>query len=491
MSRGDGGTPQARRRLARRARNSAQVAIAAAQARRVAYWPADRISRLQERRIREIVAYAYRHVPFYREVMQRDGLEPSDFSNQRNLARLPVIEPAEVQGDPEYFTSSLHGPGRRWGVHTSGSSTGLRRIVYWDNRSMLLEAAYDAARPGSVISALAGERWVGTIVRALLGDRDTPTRRLLRLVVGSTRDHARVSIFPADLSARSIRGLRSEETLIPRRVEHYHNLSPQESLQDAIELLGRVRPRVVFSFGSYADQFFQYLSDLHPPVPLPRVWVYTGDMVSAQTRDVAASFGCRLHSIYGTTEAGAIAFQCERTEGFHLNIDHCAVRLVDEEGVAVPPGQPGEVVVSNLENRAMVLLNLRIGDRGVLAEEPCPCGRGLPVLARLEGRSSDLISLADGRRIPALVLEGMFRVQLRQARQVQMVQPAPGQLLWRVVPFRGVDRTGMQRAILEHAREVLGPDTLLRVDFVEEIAEARAGKFQRLLQGQGARAAGQ
>jgi phenylacetate-CoA ligase len=85
-------------------------------------------------------------------------------------------------------------------------------------------------------------------------------------------------------------------------------------------------------------------------------------------------------------EAGTIGFQCERREGFHLNVDLCAVRIVDAEGRTVPPGTSGDIVISSLDNRATVLLNYRIGDRGTLSPQPCPCGRSLPLLASLEGR---------------------------------------------------------------------------------------------------------
>lgn len=468
-------------KLATRARNSAQVGFATARARRVAHWSPERIGRLQRRRIRAIVAYAYENVPFYREVMRRHGLQPHDFSDEADLATLPLIDATSVQVDPERFTSILHGRGRRWAFHTSGSSTGLRRVIYWDDRSVLREAVYDAARPGPVISKLAEERWAGTILRALVGERETMSRQLLGMVVGRTGEHRRISIFPADLSLRSMRALRSEETLIPRRAEHHHHVSPRQSLGRTAELLTELRPRVVFSFGSYADQYFRYLAEVRPAIALPKVWVYSGDVVSAAAREMAASFGCCLYSVYSAMEAGTIGFQCERTDGFHVNVDHCVLRLIDEEGSPVPPGQPGEVVISNLENRAMVLLNLRIGDRGVLAAERCPCGRGLPMLAQLEGRTSEFVTLADGSRMSALALEGIFAVQLRHVRRVQMVQSAHGELRWLIVPFVNADRNEMRRAILERAHEVLGPQMGLEVDFVEEIATTPQGKFRRVI----------
>jgi phenylacetate-CoA ligase len=88
---------------------------------------------------------------------------------------------------------------------------------------------------------------------------------------------------------------------------------------------------------------------------------------------------------------------CEQREGFHLNVDVVHVRLVASDGGAAPNGQRGELVVSSLLNRAMVLLNYCQGDVAVLSSERCPCGRSLPLLSSLEGRTQDLVYLPDGR----------------------------------------------------------------------------------------------
>jgi phenylacetate-CoA ligase len=482
-ARAPGETRQARVNLGTRGRNSGRVALATIRERRIPYWSSDRMMRLQNRRVHAIVSLAYETVPFYRETMRKRGLEPDDFRSEASLGQLPIVEPSLVQDDPERFTSSLHGPGRRWAFHTSGSSTGLRRVIYRDNRSLLLGAACDAARPGVVISRLAEERWAGVVARTLVGERDTPLRRLLAVAIGSNADHRRLSIFPINLSSRTMRSITSEQTFIPGRAEHHEHLSPDENLEQTCEILRQVRPRVIFSFGSYCDGFFRALNELEQPVPMPRVWAYAGDMVSPETSDLAERFGCQLYSIYSAVDGGPIGFQCERRCGFHLNVDHCAVRLVDEDGERVSAGQPGDIIVSNLDNRAMVLLNLRIGDRGELAAKPCACGRTLPVLARLEGRRSDNVTLADGRVISSLSMEGLFRAELRQTRQGQIVQIAPGDLRWRVVPFKTVDQTEMRRALLERAREVLGASTCLDVEFVDEIAKTGQGKLLHVVSG--------
>ena len=125
--------------------------------------------------------------------------------------------------------------------------------------------------------------------------------------------------------------------------------------------------------------------------------------------------GVRLWSGYSAIETGRVGFQCEVGRGHHLNLDSCALRVVGRDGRPASNGEEGDLVVSNLVNRATVILNYRSGDVGAMGEGPCSCGRTLPLLARMHGRSSDIVRLADGRELPALVFDAMFRWELRQA----------------------------------------------------------------------------
>ena len=96
-------------------------------------------------------------------------------------------------------------------------------------------------------------------------------------------------------------------------------------------------------------------------------------------------FGIPAFSIYASVEAPSIGFECKEHRGIHINEDIYPVRIVDGSGRSLPPGERGEVVVSNLVNRAMVLLNYRLGDLAALPSRPLPL-RPLPADDVLPGR---------------------------------------------------------------------------------------------------------
>jgi phenylacetate-CoA ligase len=463
----------------RRARNTAQLAAMAAIDATVPRWPPALLDRVHRARVKAIAHHAYATVPFYRDAMDAAGLSPAAFETGDDFARLPLIDGDFVQDNLDRFLSRAYGRDARKGFHTSGSSTGRRRLVFWDDPSLLRKAAR-LQRDRRVLNRLAGERSLATMMREFAGEQDTAWQRALGRVVGDRADFRRLSIMPVDYSSRTQRTFWSQWTFIPARAGHYELLSPNEPYPAVADTLDELRPRVVFSYGSYAEEFFRYLHDSGRRVALPRLWVYMGDIVGSHGRELACELGCRLYSVYGSMEAGTIGFQCERCQGFHLNTDICAVRIADDDGRTLAPGETGDIVVSNLENHSMVLLNYRQGDRGTLAAHSCPCGRTLPLLEQLDGRRSDVIETADGRRLSALNVEGLFRAELRHARQCQLHQAAPGKVSWRVVPGTGTDHGALRTAILSRGREVLGERTELQVEFTDRITKTARGKMLRV-----------
>jgi phenylacetate-CoA ligase len=459
-----------------RLRSTAAVAALVRRERAIPFWPIERIEALQRQRIREVLQYAATAVPYYRDLLHARGQAPAAFDSAAALGRLPLIDGGDLALDPMRFVADGFRQRGREVFKTSGSSSGLRKPIFWDHASLLLRAAR-GERDRVVIARLAGESWTQVIVREFLTTE--PRHVLARMLGVDTADHQRLLILPSDFSSRTQRTIVGEHSLIPRRPVHYHHLPPTVPLHAAAAHFAALRPRVVFSFGSWADQFFHYLHATGTRVPLPRVWVYLGDRISPGGRALAEDMGCALYSVYGAMEAGTIGFQCEERGGFHLNVDLCAVRIVGDDGVELPPGATGNVVISPLDNRAMVLLNYRLGDRGALSPERCACGRTLPLLARMEGRRSELLRLADGRELSSLTVESSFAGELRSTLCAQIEELAPGCLRWRIVPAATSDRGDVRAALLRRAALVFGAGTHVDVEFVDHIPLTAAGKFAR------------
>ena len=455
------------------------MGAAVARERRLPRWSPERLERLQAARVRAIVGHAHASVPFYREAMDERGLRPADFRRASDLALLPLVTPAELRSGVERFTSSRVPAAERELLTTSGTEAGGRGEVYWD-REFVLRSLVTAERDRAVIAALAGERRGPSAVRELVGGGAGERPRRGRLADPSAA-HRRISIFPSDIAARRMRVRWSEETLIPARSGHHEYLHAFTPLAEAAERFTEVRPRVVFSYGSYADQFLRY-ADARGDVPLPVLWVVGGDAIGRHARAIAGRHGVRVLSVYSAVEVDRIGFQCERLGGHHLNADVCHVRVAGDDGRDAAPGEVGDVIVSNLLNRATVVLNYRLGDRAALDPGRCGCGRTLPLLASLEGRRSELVRLEDGREVSALVLNQLFEAELAATLKSQLRQSGPGVLRWAVVPGPGADPAAIRSAMLARAGDVLSGSTV-EIDIVDDIEPTTRGKFRSAVVG--------
>ena len=155
---------------------------------------------------------------------------------------------------------------------------------------------------------------------------------------------------------------------------------------------------------------------------------------------IEQEMGIPVVSTYQAVEALRIGFQCEQRKGFHISLDQVAVRVVDRYGRDVPAGECGDIVISNLTNRAMVVLNYRLGDVVRAGRGPCVCGRSLPVIEDIEGRIDDLIHRPDGSALHALGVIPLLQAE-PGVRQIQLVQEAMNDFLLRVAWIEGAPGT--------------------------------------------------
>ena len=147
-----------------------------------------------------------------------------------------------------------------------------------------------------------------------------------------------------------------------------------------------------------------------------------GESVSPDLRRACQdTWGAPVVDMYTTEEVGYVALQCPKHEHLHVQSEGVIVEVLDDTGAPAAPGELGRVVVTALHNLSMPLIRYDIGDLGELGP-PCDCGRGLPVLRRVVGRSRGLFTLPSGERRWPLVGFARFREVAPAIRQFQIVQ---------------------------------------------------------------------
>jgi phenylacetate-CoA ligase len=183
--------------------------------------------------------------------------------------------------------------------------------------------------------------------------------------------------------------------------------------------------------------------------------------------------GTEIAEYYGSTEA-FLAWQCP-SGSLHVNSEHVFLEIVDEENRSVPSGSPGRVLVTTLENRLMPLVRYEIGDYAIASEKPCSCGRTLPRIERVMGRSVNLFRLDDGRLMSPWRL--LDRIKgYPELGQFQLVQTDVETYCVRHTGGRPVSRE-IETKLRDDFRTLLAqPRALLSFERVAEIPRTRSGK---------------
>jgi phenylacetate-CoA ligase len=111
-------------------------------------------------------------------------------------------------------------------------------------------------------------------------------------------------------------------------------------------------------------------------------------------REIEARLGIRALDHYGLSEVigPGVASECVEQQGLHINEDHFVPEIVDPEtGARLPDGEVGELVFTCVTKEALPLLRYRTRDRARLLRKPCACGRTTVRMAKVLGRTDDMV----------------------------------------------------------------------------------------------------
>jgi len=419
---------------------------------RFAFAPPDAVRRAQTARLRNMVAYAYRSVPYYRETFDRLGLRPADFDSTDDLARLPVLEREQLQRDPEYFRSNAPSPEDLLRL-TSGGSTGATCTVFHDARGVFQNAAH--------------------------GERE---RSIWTAMIGRTFGYRELVITPSNSTVFKVQLFCRERALYPRGVgverEYLSLLDPPEKV---VERINAFKPDIIHTYGSYLAILFGHLAATGETFHRPTVVTYTSDGLSeAVRRLIEQRFHLPVFTTYQAVEAFKIGFECERHRGVHLNVDLYPLRIVNSDGRTLPAGESGDVVVSNLVNGGTVLLNYRLGDIAALMPEPCPCGRSLPLLSFPQGRSDDLIELACGRIVHPQGIRCLFNDEAL-VWEYQILHETDTHFRVMLFAAPSCDRAATKQRVAAKFARLLGSGISVEIVFVSSIDRTTGGKFRSVI----------
>jgi phenylacetate-CoA ligase len=405
------------------------------------WWSPDRLATLQADRLRSLLLEA-QQVPYWRDLFQRLHFDPRDVTGAQNLQALPLLDKATIRAHTD---AMKHPQARGLARFNTGGSSGEPLIFFIGSERV----SHDVA------AKWRATRWWGVDI----GDPEI-------VVWGS----------PIELGAQDrLRAWRDK--LMRTRLLPAFEMS-EARLDDFVATIRRVRPKMLFGYPSalshiarHAEQRGQRMDDLGVRV----AFVTSERLYDDQRAVIERVFGCKVANGYGGRDAGFIAHECP-AGGMHLTAEDIVVELVDPDGRPVPPGQAGEIVVTHLATRDFPFIRYRTGDVAVMDDRRCACGRGLPMLREIQGRTTDFVVAADGTVMHGLALIYVLR-DVPGLRQFKIIQESRARTRVLLVTDDQLAES-MRRGIVEQFKRRLGAEVDIVLDQVPEIPPEKSGKYR-------------
>ena len=407
----------------------------------------DELAALAWEKQKKLVAHAYANCPFYREKYDAAGFHPSDLREPEDFALVPLLTKSEVRAGIKRMVAQGIDSSRLIKRFTGGS-TGVPLMVY--------------------------------------GDKATgPIRFALHLrTIGAWGLKAGVKTAHIwGLSRLNVDYLHTRQTWWQRFRKNYvlldaFDMTPQKMTGFAA-LLRSFKPDLIISYTSAMTAFARFLKEQGGPGFRPKAICLTSEPThDFQKTLVEKVFQSIVYDQYGSVEILYCAAECAQRNGLHINADMRTVEVVDEVGHPLPPGEMGQVVVTDLENYSAPLIRYRNEDMASLLDHPCPCGRGLPLMSKVTGRIYDMFVLPDGSQIYGHRFTTFFYDHVHEVSSFQVHQTHKDRVIVRVVPTQACQPEILSAQILEAFRDYTKGQVHFEIKFVDTIPKEASGKHR-------------
>lgn len=414
------------------------------------------IEKQQLKQVRALLEHCVAHVPYYRELLSSQGIQPETVRSMNDFRRIPLLTRRTWQ---EHFEdlSARQLPAGTQALdedNTSGSSGVPVRILktnifyLWWFACYLRDLEWSDIDPTGTLACIRASTQTGPEHEQLLdGRRFACWHPVLEplLVTGP--------LFGMDL--------RQD----PRR---------------QLAWLGEVNPNYLLSHTSNLEFLAGLLRHESRSFPRLRVIQAFSETLTPEARTrIEAAFGATVKNLYSCAEAGYLASPCPEGHGLHVHAENVLLEVLDPADQPCAPGQMGRVVLTVLHNSRTPFVRYELGDHVTLAPTRCPCGRGLPLLLDVLGKRRPMFRLHGQRTkhssdlVHAISLVGGHY-------QHQVVQKTLDHVVLRVVPDRRWTDTHparLQQAVVDFFEGPIRVDLEVR----ERLDLPRSGKLQSMI----------
>lgn len=411
------------------------------------YWKTNKIEELQKQRLRHLLTHAYKTTTYYKRVFDELSFNPKEFESLKDIKKIPFLSKKIIRSKSEDLLSNSFKPEQ---IHFSetGGTTGVKMKFWRDNTCLTPKEA----------SRYRFEKWTGWDI----GERMWIVWPAMQDYVGHWTAKAKI-----------------KNELFERQVVFPAAVLEKGNIENHIRAFLQRKPTLIRAFTSPLCEVAKVILDKGHAVSFVKGIVTTGEPIHKHQRKVIESaFKCKVFDSYRSRDAGPIAQECEEHNGMHINAESLFVEVVPSSDTETYDQGVGEIVITDLLNYAMPLIRYKMGDIGKISSRQCPCGKGLPLLEKISGRSGELFFSPDGRQIASGSLV-LYLVDEAPGTlgQVQIIQDKIDHLIIRMTPDP-LPSDEIKNYQMNTVRLLFGESMKVSFDIVDDIPRNKSGKYQ-------------
>ncbi len=391
----------------------------------------DELEDYQWLRLKALVDYAYRHVPYYRSVFDKAGIHPEDIMTRDDFRRIPVLHKEDVVENIELLKSDEFEKLKPIRTVTSSSTRdGVK----------LFRSDYSEVFRKSVV-------WRHFFN---IGFRFRDRRVQLTVPLSFVKD---MYEMPVDYNENIL--MIDSRAITPDFCKSIHRR------------LQSFKPKMLFCQPTNATMLAEYCKQAGlPPLHIPIIYSL-GEKIYPEYREVmTAYYGGKVVEFYGNRENTASAGELQDGR-LYVNSDFCYLEFESNSGTP-EIGQPANIISTTLENYAFPLIRYHTEDVGTLVGHPAVAVRQFPVMEIVGGRGKDLLLTRRGLMLPQ-THPFLKSIGFDRYKRIQLEQKSIDDLLIRVVPTATFDQTNDRRLLQSSFTKYFDSQFAITIELVDSI----------------------
>ena len=410
----------------------------------------NQIKQYSFQKLKKIFIHAFKNSKYYRELWNKIGFDPKSMTDFKDIAQLPYLTRDIIENRKEAMCGENISKSKLEISHTGGTSG--------THVSFFRDLACTTARVGRQLGIL-------ELCGYSLGDR-------CGLIWGAHEDLPK-SEEKLNFKKKFRKFASGKETLCC-------TIMSSSKMLKYYKRLKKFKPVVMYGYPNAMSLFANFIKDKGLSQIKVKTVICTAEKLTEVQRSLLEEvFESEVFDLYCTREHGCIGFECSEHNGYHIDTGSVHLEIISE-GRPVIPGQTGDIIITDLLNYGMPFIRNRIGDRGILNTEQCNCGSPLPLLAKLDGRVTDILYRPDGSTVSGVMLVDMF-MDVAEIKEMQIVQEELDEVVLNIVVTGKFNEENEQKAVLE-MKEYMGDETNISIKIIPEITRNPvSGKFQEVI----------